>query len=99
MGYKLYEIEELCTGEVVNEYPLSEFLNQKERFASMSSSYPEGEQYVLVIARADEFDEDGFPVPEFDTDERVLCYQGDCGPRRHLRATENVERWKETLEL
>ena len=97
VGYKLYEIESVCTGEVVNEYPLSEFSNQQERFKHMSSSYPEGEGYELVIARADEFDEDGDPT--FDSDERVLCYQGDCGKRLHKEAAANVERWKEVLGL
>ena len=95
--YKLYEIETVCTGEIVNEYPLSEFKNQQERFSHMSSSYMDGEGYELVLARADEFDEDGDPT--FDTDERVLCYQGDCGERLHKEAAANVERWKEVLGL
>lgn len=95
--YKLYEIEELCTGVIVNEYPLSEFEIQQERFASMSSAYMDGEQYILVIAQEDEFDEDG--RPEFDTDERTLCCQGDCGERFHKRAKKNVASWKEVLGL
>jgi len=95
--YKLYEIESVCTGEVVNEYPLSEFHNQQERFASMSSSYSDGEGYELVIARADEFDEDGDPT--FETDERVLCHQGDCGEHFHKEAAANVTRWRDILGL
>lgn len=96
-GYKLYEIEGVCTGDVVNEYPLSEFKTQQKRFDSMSSEYMDGEEYELVIAREDEFDEDGDPT--FDTDKRVLCYQGDCGPRLHNRAAANIERWKKVLGL
>jgi len=95
--YKLYEIEVVCTGEVVNEYPLSEFCNQQERFTYMSSSYMDGEGYELVIARADEFDEYGDPT--FETSERVLCCQGDCGKRPHLNAAKNVKRWRDILGL
>lgn len=95
--YKLYEIEELCTGQITDEYPLSEFQDRKERFDRMSSNYMDGEQYILVIAREDEFDEDGNPT--FDTDERTLCCQGDCGPRFHSEAAKNVKRWRDILEL
>lgn len=95
--YKLYEIEELCTGQVTDEYPLSEFQDRKERFDRMSSNYMDGVQYILVIAREDEFDEDGNPT--FDTDERTLCCQGDCGPRFHLEAAENVKLWRDILGL
>ena len=93
--YRLYEIECVCTGEVVNEYPLGEFEVQRERFSYMSSSYSDGEGYELVIAREDEFDNVGCPT--FDTDERVLCHQGDCGPRFHLEAAKNVKLWRDVL--
>lgn len=93
--YRLYEIECVCTGEVVNDYPLGEFENQRERFSYMSSSYSDGEGYQLVIAREDEFDEVGDPT--FDTDERVLCHQGDCGPRFHLEAAKRVKLWRDVL--
>lgn len=97
--YKLYEIECICTGEVVNSYPLSAFLKQKERFANMSSEYMDGEGYELVIAREDEFDEDGMPTFELEMDERILCHQGDCGQRFHLEAAGNVNRWRDILGL
>lgn len=95
--YKLYEIECVCTGEVVSEYPLGEFERQRERFSYMSSSYSQGEGYQLVIAREDEFDEVGCPT--FDTDERVLCHQGDCGPRFHLEAAKRVKLWRDVLGI
>jgi len=95
--YKLYEMEVVCTGEVVNEYPLGQFTIQRDRFANMYTSYSEGQQFELVIAREDEFDEDGNPA--FDTDERVLCHQGDCGPRLHLEAARNVKCWRDILKL
>ena len=96
-AYKLYEIEELDSGIVVNEYPLDEFSNQSDRFSAMSSNYMDGEQYILVIAREDEIDEGGYPT--FDIDERTLCCQGDCGPRFHLEAAKNVKRWQDILSM
>lgn len=93
--YRLYEID--CVGDagVVNSYPLSEFIKQQERFSYMSSGYMDGEDYILVIAREDEFDEEGFPT--FDEDERVLCYQGDHGEGHHEKAAINVKRWRDVL--
>lgn len=95
--YKLYMIECICTGEVVSEYPLGQFQMLRDRFANMSSSYSDGEGFELVIARVDEFDEDGMPT--FEMDERVLCHQGDCGPRLHLEAARNVKRWRDVLAI
>lgn len=95
--YKLYEMDAVCTGEVVNEYPLGLFSIQQDRFADMSSACMNGIGYELIIAREDEFDEDGMPT--FETDERVLCYQGDCGPRLHLEAARNVNRWRDILKV
>ena len=97
--YKLYEIESVCTGQVTDKYPLdvSEFQDQRKLFAQMSSSYMDGEGYELIIAREDEIDENGDFT--FDSDERVLCHQGDCGERFHKEAAANVKRWRDILGL
>lgn len=95
--YKLYEFECICTGEVTNEYPLGQFQMQRERFAQMTSAYMDGEGYELVIAREDEFDDEG--IPTFEMDDRILCHQGDCGARFHLEAAKNVNRWRDILKM
>ena len=97
--YRLYMIECICTGEVVESFTLEEFQNLKEHFANMYSSYIKGEGYEVVIAREDEFDEDGTPTFELEMDERILCHLGDCGQRLHEKAAKNVIRWRDILKL